>query len=55
MEFYFTPDQDKAVLIKVSIPNGMEFYDAQSWHLRQEQNVSIPNGMEFYRILRGFF
>ena len=40
--------------IKVSIPNGMEFYSASKATPGKPWAVSIPNGMEFY-YLHGFF
>ena len=36
-------------IARVSIPNGMEFYDIDEDNLLPKQIVSIPNGMEFYR------
>ena len=33
---------------RVSIPNGMEFYERNFSEQRHQVSVSIPNGMEFY-------
>ena len=38
----------------VSIPNGMEFYQALSQKVVPKARVSIPNGMEFYREIAPF-
>ena len=35
-------------ILRVSIPNGMEFYEAQTNLSEAQSTVSIPNGMEFY-------
>ena len=48
MEFYFEPSSLLQSDKLVSIPNGMEFYQAVKVDRHSSNKVSIPNGMEFY-------
>ena len=41
-------ETDSKLDIRVSIPNGMEFYCAEGVIEKYNFQVSIPNGMEFY-------